>query len=77
MRCAHGTIQTRHSYEVKKKKMYAYKIEQLERMLKAEVDEKTSGYGAHLKHWASSGKEINIDAGALEVLIDYYKNKKD
>ena len=54
-------------------RMNEYKIEQLQLMLKAETDQNTGGYGAHLSHWASAGKEINIDAGALRCLIEYYK----
>lgn len=53
--------------------MNEYKIEQLRLMLEAETDQNTGGYGAHLSHWASTGKEINIDAGALRCLIEYYK----
>ena len=50
-----------------------YKVEQLWKMLKAEVsapdDQK---YGAHLQHWSGEAKPIIIDAGALRALIKYY-----
>ncbi len=50
-----------------------YKIEQLEKMLEAETDPETSGYGALLKHWAGTAEEITIDAAALRVLLEHYK----
>lgn len=54
-----------------------YKIAQLEKMLQFEEqqDEKNQ-FGAHLTHWSGHGKPINIDAGALRVLIEYYKAKE-
>lgn len=52
---------------------YAYKIEQLEAMLKCEQsDNDQAGYGAHITHWSGSAKAINLDAGAIQALIDYY-----
>ena len=54
--------------------MDAYKIEQLKMMLEAETGE-NGGYGAHLTHWTGTAKEINIDAGAIQVLINYYAEK--
>lgn len=50
-----------------------YKVEQLWNMLKAEIDApEDQKYGAHLQHWSGYAKPINIDAGALRVLIAYY-----
>lgn len=54
---------------------FDYKIEQLKKMLESESDMATAGYGAHLSHWSGKAKPINIDAGALQCLIDYYDNK--
>ena len=51
-----------------------YKLEQLRLMLESE--EKTSKpYGAHLSHWAGHAKDVNIDVGALKVLIEYYEER--
>ena len=50
-----------------------YKIKQLKAMLVLERDQSVGGYGAHLSHWAGA-KPINLDAGALQALIDYYEN---
>jgi hypothetical protein len=52
-----------------------WKIEQLEKMIEAET-RPDGGYGAHLKHWASTGKPINLDAKALQALIDHYKSRE-
>ncbi len=52
-----------------------YKIKQLEGMLSAETNPQTAGYGAHLTHWAGSAKAINIDALAIQALIDHYKTR--
>ena len=50
-----------------------YKVKQLKIMLEAELKQKPEEqYGAHLTHWARTAKPINIDAGAIQVLIDYY-----
>ena len=50
-----------------------YKVEQLWKMLKAEIDApEDQKYGAHLQHWSGNAKPINIDAGALRTLIAYY-----
>lgn len=50
-----------------------YKVEQLWKMLKAEIDaSEDQKYGAHLQHWSGNAKPINIDAGALRTLIAYY-----
>ena len=34
-------------------------------------------YGAHLSHWSGKAAPINIDEGALQLLIDYYGGFKD
>lgn len=54
--------------------MDTYKIEQLKKMLADELGE-NAGYGAHLSHWAGNAKPINIDAGAIQAIIDYYCEK--
>ena len=58
--------------------MNEYKIKQLMAMLMVETDPnpEISGYGAHLQYWTGDAKPINIDAGALQVLIDYYSGKE-
>lgn len=52
-----------------------YKVKQLKEMLRQEMkqpqDEK---YGAHLTHWSGYAMPINIDEGALRLLIEYYSN---
>jgi hypothetical protein len=50
-----------------------YKLKQLKAMLVLEKDQDVGGYGAHLSHWAGA-KPINLDAGGLQALIDYYEN---
>ena len=50
-----------------------YKIKQLKAMLTLEKDQENGGYGAHLTHWAGAAP-INLDAGALQALIEYYEN---
>ncbi len=56
-----------------------YKVKQLEIMLKSETSSETGGYGAHLTHWATHGegnaKSINLDAQAIQALIDHYKGR--
>ena len=56
---------------------YQYKIDQLQAMLTIELDPNPNvgGYGAHLQHWYGNSKGIQLDAGALKALIDYYTNK--
>ena len=55
-----------------------YKIKQLEIMLEYEESApEDSKYGAHLDHWSGRAKPINIDAGALRCLIDYYSKKEN
>jgi len=50
-----------------------YKVKQLKLMLESEQKQKPEEqYGAHLSHWAGKAKPINIDIGAIKVLIDYY-----
>lgn len=53
--------------------MNEYKVKQLRAML--EFEQKCSDsekFGAHLDHWGAA-KPINIDEGALMVLIAYYE----
>lgn len=57
--------------------MNDYKLDQLKLMLEAEKSTETGGYGAHLTHWAGKSKPINLDAEALQVLIDYYSNRQE
>ena len=53
--------------------MDEYKVKQLEAMLSHEEGEgRDVGYGAHLSHWYGDSKPIQLDAGALRVLIQYY-----
>jgi len=55
--------------------MNEYKIKQLTEMLDFERQQPDSQkYGAHLTHWSGHGNPINIDEGALQVLIDYYSH---
>lgn len=53
---------------------YAYKVKQLEAMRDFERKQASDQqYGAHLEHWSgSAGKPINLDADALQALIDHY-----
>ena len=53
---------------------YAYKVKQLEAMRDYERKQAPNQqYGAHLEHWSgSAGKPINLDADALQALIDHY-----
>lgn len=53
---------------------YSYKIDTLTLMIAAEESEQYGGYGAHLEHWAGVAKPINLGAGALKVLLEYYQN---
>ena len=51
----------------------AYKIQQLTKMAEYEESQPPQGqYGAHLQHWSGHGNPINIDAGAIRLLIQYY-----
>lgn len=51
----------------------SYKVKQLQEMLEYEkAQPENEKYGAHLQHWSGHGKPINIDEGALELLIKYY-----
>ena len=55
-----------------------YKVEQLQKMLQAEIDApEDQKYGAHLQHWSGKANPINIDAGALRALIAYYTKVED
>lgn len=52
---------------------YQYKVEQLTTMLDYERKQSPDQqYGAHLDHWSGHGKPINLDADALQALIDHY-----
>lgn len=52
---------------------YAYKVAQLTSMRDYERKQASDQqYGAHLEHWSGHGKPINLDADALQALIDHY-----
>lgn len=54
--------------------MNEYKIKQLMEMLEFEKKQPDNEkYGAHLTHWSGHGNPINLDEGAIQALIDYYK----
>lgn len=53
---------------------YTYKIKVLTLMIAAEESEQYGGYGAHLQHRAGAVNPINLGAGALKVLLEYYQN---
>lgn len=54
-----------------------YKVKQLKAMLSHEEGSGYDvGYGAHLSHWWGDSKPIQLDAGALKALIDYYSGVK-
>ena len=56
--------------------LYDHKITQLEEMLKwEEAKPPEEQYGAHVTHWSGHGLPVNIDAGALRLLIEYYRGK--
>lgn len=58
------------------KDLYDHKVKQLEAMLEYEEAQPPEGqYGAHLTHWSGHGLPINIGAGALRLLIRYYKGE--
>ena len=53
-----------------------YRAEQLKKMLAfEEKQEESAKYGAHLSHWGNDGNPINLDEGALKVLIAYYEEE--
>ena len=54
--------------------MDAYKVKQLKQMLSYENDSVNGGYGAHLSYKGSEAAPIQLDAGALEMLIVYYSH---
>lgn len=54
--------------------MDAYKVKQLKEMLACEKDLVNGGYGAHLSYKDSEAAPIQLDAGALELLIVYYSH---
>ena len=53
---------------------YQYKVEQLTAMIDYERKQSPDHqYGAQLNHWSgSAGKAIQLDADALQALIDHY-----
>lgn len=55
-------------------KMDAYKVKQLKEMLAYEKDPVNGGYGAHLSYKGSEAAPIQLDAGALKLLIVYYSH---
>lgn len=55
--------------------MDAYKVEQLKEMLTHEKDPVNGGYRAHLSYKGSEAAPIQLDAGALELLIVYYSHR--
>lgn len=53
-----------------------HKVKQLTEMLMfEEAQPPKRQYGAHLDHWSGHGTPINIDAGALRLLIRYYRGE--
>lgn len=54
--------------------MDTYKVEQLKEMLAYEKDLVNGGYGAHLTYLGDVAAPIQLDAGALELLIVYYSH---
>lgn len=53
-----------------------YKVNQLEIMLGCEIAQpEDKQYGAHITHWSGMANPINIDAGAIKLLIMYYKGE--
>ncbi len=58
--------------------MYEYKVKQLQIMLKCEQESAPDkAYGANLSHWSDMAKPIQIDAGGLKALIDYYSKAQE
>ena len=52
---------------------YAHKVKQLQAMLDYERKQVTNQqYGANLNHWSGCAAPINLDADALQALIDHY-----
>lgn len=49
-----------------------YKVGELFKMLKHEMESQQAHYGARLHHEASGAKVLTIDAGGLRALISYY-----
>lgn len=50
----------------------SYTVKQLQKMLLHEEDLREKHYGANLTHWHGDTMPINIDAGGLRALINYY-----
>lgn len=53
-----------------------YKVQMLETMLMHETSEHEVHYGAHLSHWYGDTKNLSIDAGGLQALLEYYRHHK-
>ena len=54
----------------------SYKAKQLQEMLNWEEQQpEDQKFGAHLTHWSGHGKPINLDAGAIQALIQYYSEE--
>ena len=52
---------------------YAHKVKQLTAMRDYERKQATNEqYGANLNHWAGCASPINLDADALQAMIDHY-----
>lgn len=55
-----------------------YKVEQIERMLKAEKEQpECAKYGAVLNHWDPGVKPINLDEKALKCLLNHFKRRSN
>lgn len=52
--------------------MDAYKVKELQKMLKHETSKSDEHYGARLSHWYGDTNVLTIDAGGLQALIRYY-----
>lgn len=57
--------------------MDAYKVGVIKKMIEAE-ESSNGGYGAHLSmDWQASIAPINLDSGALRLLLKYYESKEE
>ena len=52
------------------------KVQQLEKMLAHETSKHEVHYGAHLSHWYGDTKNITLDAGGLQTLLEHYRHHK-
>jgi hypothetical protein len=61
------------------KDMCEYKIAQLREMARVEANTEANApdraYGGHLSHATSSAKPINLDAEALQALVEHYEKR--